>query len=154
MFFKLFQLWMKICKNLTSHNHQDAKAIFLLHTWFDGAHVYMSLLNTMEVTCHGLFYTLCFSTHQATLYFACIFLFICRCELWPACFFPPITLVCIMFQHHCCFLQMVHNIIIINVYLLCPMIAAPFLPNISIRWSWSESQIGVWKKEENSHAFI
>lgn len=104
----------------------------------------------------AFYYTLCFSIHQPTLYFACIFLFICRCELWPACFHPPITLVCVMFLHHCCFLQMVHNvvIIIINVYLLCPMIAAPFLPNISIRWSWSESQIGVWKKEENSHAFI
>lgn len=35
---------------------------------------------------------------------------------------------------------------IINVYLLCPMISAPFMPDTSIRWSWTESQIGVLEK--------
>lgn len=33
---------------------QKPKQYFKLSTLFDDAHVYMSLLNTMEVTCNGL----------------------------------------------------------------------------------------------------
>lgn len=33
---------------------QKPKQYFIPSTSFDGAHVYMSLLNTMEVTCNGL----------------------------------------------------------------------------------------------------
>lgn len=47
---------------------------------------------------------------------------------------PEITQVLRSVSSIAVFFKMVH-IIIINVYLLCPMISAPILPNISLRWS-------------------
>lgn len=109
-------------------------------------------------TCHCLipwrshvmafYYTLCFNIHQPILYIFlhASFYFITAVIFEPAWFYPLITLQFYsLFHLHRCFLQMVH---IINVYLLCPMISAPFLPNISIRWSWTESQLGVWRKKK------
>lgn len=84
----------------------------------------------------AFYYTLCFNIHQPILYFACIFFF----NLITAVIFdllvliPEITQVLRSVSSIAVFFKMVH-IIIINVYLLCPMISAPILPNISLRWS-------------------
>lgn len=80
-----------------SHNHaKKPKQYLYLSTSCDGAHVYMSLLNTMEVTFYGLFfffYTLCFNIQQPILYFACIFLFhySCDLDLLTCLFFIPLN---------------------------------------------------------------
>lgn len=92
-------------------------------------------------------YTLCFNIHKPVLFcfvFACIFLFHYCCDLW--------LLTCLFLSPNNSILQSISTTLLfffkwcILLMYICSVLCFQLpLPNLSIRWSWTENQMGVLK---------